>query len=102
MANFGTPTLAERLRIVAGNLGRVYAPAPIEEAADLRALIVHLRANNRRRLPNVRQLCAGVGPDDERLIICPVCGQMFDCRDEGHLEHHSSEEHTPKYAMKPS
>lgn len=104
MVGFGIPTMAERLRIIAGNLGRVYAPAPMGETTDLRALIKHLRANSRRSLPSVRQLCAGVSPDDEkeRLIICPVCGQMFDCRDQAYLEHHSSEEHAPRYVIRPS
>ena len=104
MVGLGTPTMAERLAIVAANLSRVYEPAPLEDVEDLRALIVHLRANGRKRAPDVRQLCAGVRPDDknERLIICPICGQMFDCRDEAHLEHHSRQDHTPKYVIRPS
>jgi uncharacterized C2H2 Zn-finger protein len=104
MVGFGTPTTAERLRIIADNLNRAYAPTPTEETGDLRALIIHLRANGRRGLPNVRQLCAGVSPDDEKehLIICPTCGQMFDCRDQADLEHHSNEAHAPKYVLRPS
>ena len=104
MVGFGTPTMAERLRIVAANLSRVYEPAPLDDVEDLRAMIVHLRANARKRAPNVRQLCAGVRPDDEseRLIVCPICGQMFDCSDAAHLEHHSREDHATKYVVRPS
>ncbi len=96
--------MADRLRYVADNLGRVYAPTPTEEVADLRALIDHLRANGPRRAMNVRQLCAGVSADDERehLIVCPACGQMFDCRDRAQIEHHSSDEHRPNLVVRPS
>lgn len=102
MASFGTPTFAERLRIIGDNLSRVYAPAPLEEANDLHALINLLRASWRNRLANVRQLCAGISPDDERehLIICPACGQMFDCRDQAQVEHHSSDDHRPKLVVR--
>lgn len=95
--------MAERLRIVADNLSRVYTPAPLQGTDDLRALIDHLRASSRKRPLNVRQLCAGVSPDDEseRLIVCPHCGQMFDCRDRAQVEHHSSKEHPPKYVIRP-
>jgi len=104
MVGFGAPSMAERLRIVAANLSRVYEPAPLDNMEDLRAVIVHLRANRRKPAPDVRQLCAGVRPDDknERLIVCPICGQMFDCRDAANLDHHSRDEHAPKYAMRPS
>ena len=102
MVGFGTPTKAERLRIIADNLSRVYAPTPTEQVTDLRALIDQLRANSRRRTLNVRQLCAGVAPNDdkEHLIICPVCGQMFDCRDQALVEHHSSGDHGPKLVVR--
>ena len=95
--------MAERLRIVADNLSRVYVPAPLQETDDLRALIDHLRANSRRPPLQVDQLCAGVSPDDERerLIICPQCGQMFDCRDRAQVEHHGVKEHAPKYVIRP-
>jgi len=95
--------MAERLRIVADNLSRVYAPAPLQETDDLRALIDQLRASSRRRPLNVNQLCAGVSPDDEseHLIICPQCGQMFDCRDRAQVEHHGGEGHAPRYVIRP-
>jgi hypothetical protein len=68
MASFANPSMAERLRIVADNLGCVYAPAPLEEGDDLRALINHLRATSGKRLTNVRQLGAGRSPDDEESV----------------------------------
>jgi hypothetical protein len=104
MSGLGTPTFAERLRNVADNLNLVYPLVPIPDSDDMPTLISILLANSRKRLPSVRQLCAGVSPDDkhEHLIICPVCGQMFDCRDVASLEHHSSEEHAPNYGIRPS
>jgi len=39
--------MAMRLRYVADNLSRVYAPEPMVEADDLRALINQLRAGDR-------------------------------------------------------
>ncbi len=60
--------MAERLRIVADNLGRVYAPAPLEEGDDLRVLIKHLRANSAKRLANLRQRRAGLSADDEKSV----------------------------------
>ena len=47
MAAFGNPTMAMRLRYVADNLSRVYAPEPMVEGDDLRALINQLRAGDR-------------------------------------------------------
>jgi hypothetical protein len=29
-------------------------------------------------------------------VVCPACGQMFDCRDTPQLDHHSSEHREPK------
>lgn len=99
MVNFGPLTLAEQLRMIAANLGRVYPPVPTEET-DLRALIANLRASGRVR--NVHQLCAGVSPDDEEahLIVCPACGQLFDCRDRAQVEHHSNDDHRPKLVIR--
>lgn len=94
--------MVERLRYVADNLNRIYAPEPMVEADDFQALIDQLRAGERRGLPNVRQLCAGVASNEERVVICPVCGQMFDCRDQAQVHHHSSGEHAPKLVIRPS
>lgn len=46
--------------------------------------------------PTIRQLCEGMNPKDEHLIVCPVCGQMFDGRDGALVEHHSEPKHRPK------
>lgn len=37
----------------------------------------------RHPTPTVEQLCEGVNPDSplEHIIVCPVCGQMFNCRE---------------------
>lgn len=54
--------------------------------------------NKGKPLPTVRELCDGVSPDSaiEHLIVCPVCGQMFDCRDRAAVEHHSEALHEAK------
>jgi hypothetical protein len=71
------PTREGRLKRIAAVLGLVY---DIEGS------------------PSVQQLCKGVAPDspDEHIVICPACGQMFDCREAAQVEHHSTEKHTPK------
>jgi hypothetical protein len=47
----------------------------------------------------VKQLCEGVNPDSpvEHIIVCPVCGQMFDCRHAAAVAHHSVADHAPLY-----
>ncbi|QGZ93960.1 hypothetical protein DSM104635_00775 [Terricaulis silvestris] len=47
---------------------------------------------------SVESLCQGIHPDsaEEHIVICPVCGQMFDCRDQLQVAHHSTAEHAPK------
>jgi hypothetical protein len=54
--------------------------------------------NARKPPPSVKQLCEGVDPnsDVEHIIVCPVCGQMFDCRDSSSVAHHSAQKHVPK------
>ena len=49
---------------------------------------------------SVQEMCEGVSDEqnEEHLVICPSCGQVFDCRDKDQLEHHESEEHAPKLA----
>lgn len=56
------------------------------------------RAGQRRNLPNVEQLCEGVNPNNpiEHIVVCPLCGQMFDCRDQGAVRHHSRDKHNPQ------
>jgi hypothetical protein len=56
------------------------------------------RAATRRRLPSVEQLCEGVNPSNpiEHIVVCPICGQMFDCRDQGAVRHHSRDQHNPQ------
>lgn len=73
------PSRQDRLNHVAGMLSLVY--------------VIDLQAQQ-----SIQQMCHGVGPDDleERLIICPECGQMFDCRDRDQVAHHSTDEHGPK------
>jgi len=72
------PAREERLRQIAAILGRVY-----DAGGDQ---------------PSVRQLCRGISPDypEEHIVICPVCGQMFDCRDRQQVDHHSTGRHAPK------
>jgi len=53
----------------------------------------------RHPTPTVEQLCEGVNPDSplEHIIVCPVCGQMFDCRESAAVSHHSAPAHEPKF-----
>jgi hypothetical protein len=53
---------------------------------------------HRRPGPTVKQLCEGVRPDNpvEHIIVCPVCGQMFDCRSQADAAHHMQDNHTPR------
>jgi hypothetical protein len=48
--------------------------------------------------PTVKQLCEGIAADSpvEHIIVCPVCGQMFDCRDQAQVAHHSARHRLPK------
>lgn len=71
-----TPSRVERLHRLSAILSRAYAV----EAE-----------------PSVKQLCAGVTPSsDEHIVICPTCGQMFDCREKDQVDHHSNGKHAPK------
>lgn len=53
-----------------------------------------------RRLPppTVKQLCEGVRHDnpEPHIIVCPVCGQMFDCKDAEDVAHHTLPDHRAK------
>lgn len=71
------PARNERLKRIAAHLGLVY---------DVEAS------------PSVQQLCKDVQSDtpDEHIVICPACGQMFDCRDSAQVNHHSTDAHAPK------
>lgn len=33
--------------------------------------------------------------DVELFVVCPVCGQIFDCRDEVQVRHHAEALHEP-------
>ena len=53
---------------------------------------------------SVAEMCAEAPPqnDVEHFVVCPVCGQMFDCRDQDQVRHHTtSREHEPLYAGRP-
>lgn len=71
------PARDDRLKRIAANLGLVY---------DLDGS------------PSVQQLCKGITPNspDEHIVICPTCGQMFDCREAAQVNHHSDDKHEPK------
>lgn len=47
--------------------------------------------------PEVVEICADADPRSpiEHFVVCPVCGQIFDCRDERQLEHHTEALHAP-------
>ena len=38
------------------------------------------------------EMCEAAAPGDpiEHLVICPVCGQIFDCRDDAQMKHHAN------------
>ena len=64
------------MKLVAGNLAKVFAP-----------------------VRSVAEMCetASDGDDDgPHIVVCPVCGQMLDCRDKAQVEHHESADHLPK------
>jgi hypothetical protein len=48
--------------------------------------------------PDVEELCEDADPrsEVEHLVICPVCGQIFDCRDEASVAHHGPEPHAAR------
>jgi hypothetical protein len=95
------PTRKERLRDLSTCLHLIYSEDPLTRsdafAAQVRQL--HQMSNgDKKQLPSVRQMCAGIRPDHavEFIVVCPACGQMFDCRDQDQLEHHSNGKHEPK------
>ena len=47
--------------------------------------------------PAVEELCEQADPksDIEHFVVCPVCGQIFDCRDEAQVRHHTEALHEP-------
>jgi hypothetical protein len=56
-----------------------------------------MTGERRRPPPSVQQLCEGAtsGSATARIVVCPVCGQMFDCRIQAELAHHIIAEHKP-------
>jgi Fe2+ or Zn2+ uptake regulation protein len=54
------------------------------------------RRNNLRN-PTIEEMCEGAEQSPvEHFIVCPSCGQVFDCRDEAQVRHHSRSSHEPK------
>ena len=94
--------MERRLHAVAENLHLAYSETRLTKsdafAAQMRELTRCDAGKDKRRLPGVRQLCAGIRPDHEVefIVVCPICGQMFDCRNLIHVDHHSSETHLPR------
>lgn len=45
----------------------------------------------------IEELCREADPASpiEHYVVCPICGQIFDCRDPVHIEHHSESLHDP-------
>jgi hypothetical protein len=52
----------------------------------------------RAKRETVEELCERADPASpvEHLIVCPGCGQIFDCRDEAQVRHHAKAGHDPK------
>ena len=88
----------ERLHIVAAHLHLIYSDGPLTKPEAFAGHMRLLLESERSALPTVSQMCAGIKPnhDVEYIVVCPVCGQMLDCRDGPQLEHHSTEDHEPK------
>jgi hypothetical protein len=51
-----------------------------------------------KRETTVKELCERADPASpvEHLIVCPDCGQIFDCRDGAQVSHHAKAGHEPK------
>jgi hypothetical protein len=49
----------------------------------------------------IEQMCerADATHPDDHLIVCPTCGQIFDCRETALVEHHGTQAHA---ALDPS
>jgi hypothetical protein len=47
---------------------------------------------------SVEEMCESADPqsDIEHFIVCPTCGQIFDCRVEEDVRHHAHAVHKPK------
>ena len=43
------------------------------------------------------EICRNADPDSdiEHYVVCPVCGQIFDCRDNAQTVHHTEALHDP-------
>jgi Fe2+ or Zn2+ uptake regulation protein len=46
---------------------------------------------------NVDEMCKQADPasEVEHFVICPECGQIFDCREEAEVRHHARANHEP-------
>lgn len=55
------------------------------------------------RHPEVAELCDQADPasDVEHFVVCPVCGQIFDCRDDAQVSHHTEALHEPLTSSMP-
>jgi hypothetical protein len=47
----------------------------------------------------IRQQCQEADPSStiEYYVVCAVCGQIYDCRDENAVIHHSTGEHVARF-----
>jgi hypothetical protein len=51
----------------------------------------------RGTIPGIDEMCEQADPrsDIEHFVVCPMCGQIFDCRDERQVAHHTEALHDP-------
>jgi hypothetical protein len=51
----------------------------------------------RSPVPAIDEMCEQADPrsDIEHFVVCPVCGQIFDCREEAQVAHHTEALHDP-------
>lgn len=47
--------------------------------------------------PLIEEMCEHADPlsDVEHYVVCPVCGQIFDCREQRQMQHHTEALHDP-------
>jgi hypothetical protein len=48
----------------------------------------------------VADACAQADPHSaiEHFVVCPICGQIFDCRETEQVRHHTQAQHQPQSA----
>lgn len=49
------------------------------------------------KVSDVQELCQEADPhsDVEHFLVCPTCGQIFDCREDIQVRHHTTNRHGP-------